>query len=370
MRQRLHLSRRLLKPASSQPHQICAGVGFRSCLSAAAERPSSNEDSPGSTPGFLLVDSTRSFVTGVLAALLVAALSGSASAQTGRVGGTVKDESGQPIKGATITAENPNASPNSFTATTDDKGRFSIIGLKSGQWAFTAQAPSFGPESGRLNVSTIGAPNPPLTFTLRKGGAAGPTSALAGLAAKDLQTDLAAADQLYNTQKWDEAVAAYRAIMSKAPSLSMINLQIAAAYRNKKDYDSALGAYNDLLKVDPANDKAIIGIGMTNLEKGDLKAAEDTLTRAAEGPKPTREVFYNLGEVKFAKGQPDEAATWYQKAVDSDPSWGKPIFKLALVALNKGDKDGTIKIMEKVIIADPMSPEAAQAKTVIEQLKK
>ena len=72
--------------------------------------------------------------------------------------------------------------------------------------------------------------------------------------------------------------------MAKAPSLSVINLQIAAAYRNKKDYDNAIAAYNDLLKADPNNDKAIVGIGMTNLEKGDLKAAEDTLTKAAEGP--------------------------------------------------------------------------------------
>ena len=68
----------------------------------------------------------------LLAALLVAALAGSAAAQTGRVGGVVKDEAGNPIKGATVTAENPSASPSSFTATTDDKGRFSIIGLKSG----------------------------------------------------------------------------------------------------------------------------------------------------------------------------------------------------------------------------------------------
>jgi predicted TPR repeat methyltransferase len=306
----------------------------------------------------------------LLAALLVAALAGTAAAQTGRVGGVVKDEAGNPIKGATVTAENPAASPSSFTATTDDKGRFSIIGLKSGQWSFAAQAPGFGPEAGKLNVSTIGAPNPPLQFTMKKGGAAGPTSALGSAAAKDLQADLQAADLLYNSGKYDESIAAYRQIMAKAPALSVINLQIAAAYRNKKEYDNAIAAYNDLLKVDPNSDKAIVGIGMTNLEKGDLKAAEETLTKAAQGPKPTREVFYNLGEVKFAKGQTDEAAVWYQKAVDLDPTWGKPIFKLALVQLNKGDKDATIKMLEKVISADPTSQEAAQAKTVIEQLKK
>src|SRR5436305_946757 len=107
--------------------------------------------------------SSTSFIT-----LVVAAVGASAAAQAGGVGGTVKDEAGQSIKGATITAENPQASPSSFTATTDDKGRFSIIGLKSGQWTFTAQAPGYAPEQGRLAVQTIGSPNPPLTFTLRK----------------------------------------------------------------------------------------------------------------------------------------------------------------------------------------------------------
>jgi Flp pilus assembly protein TadD len=304
---------------------------------------------------------------GVLAALFVALLAGGAAAQTGRVGGVVKDESGNPIKGATVTAENPNASPSSFTATTDDKGRFSIIGMRSGQWTFTAQAPGFGPESGKLSVQTIGTPNPPLSFTLKKGGA--PAGGLAGVAAKDLQAELAAADADYNAAKYDDAIAKYRAIMTKAPALSVINLQIAAAYRNKKEYDNAIAAYNDLLKADPNNDKAKVGLGMTNLEKGDLAAADETLSSAAQGPQPSREVFYNLGEVKFAKGQTDDAAKWYQKAVDTDPTWGKPLFKLALVSINKGDKDNAKKMLEKVIQVDPASPEATQAKAVLEQLK-
>jgi Flp pilus assembly protein TadD len=305
----------------------------------------------------------------VLAACIIAITSGVAAAQTGRVGGLVKDDSGQPLKGATITAENPNASPSSFTATTDDKGRFSVIGLRGGMWTFTAQAPGYAPESGKMNVNTIGSPNPPLTFTLKKGG--GPAGPGAGaLASKDLQAELALADADYNSQKWDDAITKYRAIMAKAPALSVINLQIASAYRNKKDFDSALGAYNDLLKIDPNNEKAKVGIGMTNLEKGDLNAAEETLSKVAETPTASREVFYNLGEVKFAKGEADEAAKWYQKAADSDKTWGKPYFKLGLVALNKGDKDAATKMMEKVIEVDPASPEAAQAKAVVEQLKK
>jgi Flp pilus assembly protein TadD len=306
----------------------------------------------------------------VAAAVIVLACAAPAAAQIGRVGGTVKDDTGNPIKGATVMAENPNSSPNSFTATTDDKGRFSIIGLRAGRWVFTASAPGFETTApGALDVRTVGQPNPPLEFKLKK-GAAGPTSALGNLAAKDLQAELASADNLYNAQRWDDAIAAYRAIMAKAPALSVINLQIAAAYRNKKDYDNAIGAYNELLKADPNNDKAKIGIGMTNLEKGDLNAAEDTLTRAAQGQSPTREVFYDLGEVKFAKGQAEDAAKWYQKASELDPSWGKPILKLALVQVNKGDKDAAVRLAEKVIAADPTSTEAATAKALIEQLKK
>jgi tetratricopeptide (TPR) repeat protein len=303
-----------------------------------------------------------------LAALVIVATAAVAAAQTGRVGGTVKDEGGQPIKGATVTAENPNASPSSFTATTDDKGRFSIIGLRSGMWTFTAQAPGFAPESGKMQVQTIGTPNPPLTITLKKGSA--PAGGLAGVNAKDIQADLAAAEADFNAQKWDDAVAKYRAILTKAPTLTMINLQIAAAYRNKKDYDGAIAAYNDLLKADPNNEKAKIGIGMTNLEKGDLDAAEKTLDDASQGPGATRELYYNLGEVKFARAKNDEAIKAYEKASEMDPTWGKPIFALGKVALNKGDKDGAIKYFEKVITADPTSPEAAQSKAIVEQLKK
>src|SRR5262249_3097408 len=308
----------------------------------------------------------KSFMT----AVLVLAIAVSAAAQVGRVGGTVKDDRGNPIKGATVMAQNDTASPNSFTATTDDKGRFSIIGLKTGRWVFVASAPGFESSApGALDVKTVGQPNPPLEFKLKK-GSSGPTSALGSLAAKDLQADLASADNLYNAQRWDDAIAAYRALMAKAPALRVINLQIAAAYRNKKDYDSAIAAYNELLKADPNNDKAKIGVAMTNLEKGDLNAAEDTLTRAAQGQNTTREVFYSLGEVKFAKGQSDEAAKWYQKASELDPAWGKPILKLALVQVNKGDKDAAIKLAEKVIAADPTSNEAATAKALIDQLKK
>jgi tetratricopeptide (TPR) repeat protein len=150
----------------------------------------------------------------------------------------------------------------------------------------------------------------------------------------------------------------------------MINGQIAQVKRLKKDYDGAIASYQKVLAADPNNDKAKIEIGMTYLEKSDFANAEKTLMEVAQSVSANREVFYNLGEVKFVKGEIEEASAWYQKAADADPSWGKPLYKLALVQLNKGDKSATLKALERVIAADPTSQEAAQAKTVIDQLKK
>src|SRR5580765_2824174 len=187
----------------------------------------------------------RFFLRGLCAALLIFAAAGRASAQMGRVNGIVKDDGGQPLKGATITAENSNIGL-SYTATTDDKGRFTLIGLRAGNWRFIAQAPGFSPDAGEMPVR-MGGPNPPISFVLKKTGNAN-FGALGGIASKDLQAELATADNLFKQSRWDDAIAAYRSILEKAPPLNTINLQIAAAYRNKRDYAAALTAYEAALK--------------------------------------------------------------------------------------------------------------------------
>ena len=301
------------------------------------------------------------------AALVVSAVP--AAAQTGRIGGTIRDTQNQPLKGATVTAENPGASPSSFTATTDDKGRYSIIGLKTGTWKVTASAPGFAPSSGQVPVRSLGAPMPPVDFALAA-GAPGATGALAGVNTKELQGELQKAIDLANSGQHDAAIAAYEAILAKTPALTMINGQIAQVKRLKKDYDGAITAYQKVLAADPNNDKAKIEIGMTYLEKGDFANAEKSLMEVATSTSANREVFYNLGEVKFAKGETDEAVKYYQRAVDMDATWGKPLFKIGLAKLQKADMAGALEIMQKVVTVDPTSAEAAQAKALIEQLKK
>jgi tetratricopeptide (TPR) repeat protein len=303
----------------------------------------------------------------LLTAVLCLSIAHPAVAQVGRVNGLVKSEDGQALKGVTITAENSDIGQ-SLTATSDDKGRFVIIGLRSGVWSFTAQAPGFSPQMGNLFVR-MGSQNPVVAFALKKRGAAN-FGALAGVLAKDLQAELGAADTLFEQQRWDEAIAAYRTVLAKTPPLSALNLQIALAQRHKKDYTAAIAAYNDLLKMDPGNQKATVGIAMTHLERDDANAAGAALLPASQLPDAGREVFYALGEVETARGNRVEAAKWYERAAGADASWGKPLYKLGLDSVEAGDKTRAASFLNRVLTVDPLSPEAELARTALSSLNK
>jgi len=197
----------------------------------------------------------------VALAVFTLALAGAAEAQTGRVSGVVKDTAGKPIKGATVRAINPEASPREFTSTTDDKGRFAMLGLRTtATWHFVAEAPGFFLSEGDAVIRSQ--PGMPFEFTMRRDP--GP---LAGALVKDIQEQLAAANALRDEGRFDQAIAAYQSIQSKNPKLTTLNLVLAGAYRERADregdpvarvtlLEKAVTAYTDLLKDDAGNERA------------------------------------------------------------------------------------------------------------------
>jgi hypothetical protein len=60
----------------------------------------------------------------------------------------------------------------------------------------------------------------------------------------------------------------------------------------------------------------------------------------------------------------------FTRAADLDPAWQQPRLKLGLIAFSKGEKDAAIKIFEAIVAADPNSPEAAQAKGFLKDLRR
>jgi tetratricopeptide (TPR) repeat protein len=213
----------------------------------------------------------------VSAWLLSSAFPAPAAAQfsVGRLTGTVRDIAGRPVKGASIRAVNPNAIPSEFAATSDRKGEWAILGPRSGSWEVSASSPDFETETVRIPVAML-QPTPPVFFVLVGVPAHGP---LDGVDTKQLQADLAAAESLMAQERWDEAAAAYRAVLARVPSLDSVNLAIGRALRMKKDFAGAEAAYGELLRHDEKNQKALLELGRTQRERGDSASATATLER-------------------------------------------------------------------------------------------
>ena len=173
-------------------------------------------------------------------ATLALALAAAASAQTaGRITGTIKDPDGKAIKGATVRATNEAVNMR-MTSTTDDKGRFAMIGVRSGNWVIVAEAPNFVPLQGSAAVSSSN--TPVLALTLQRDP--GP---MPGALVKTIGEDVTAAEALRKAGKLDEAIAAYQSIQSKNARLTTVNLVLASLYREKAEQERNPAAKQALL---------------------------------------------------------------------------------------------------------------------------
>ena len=298
-------------------------------------------------------------------------LASTALAQGGLFNGTVVDDEGNIREGALVVVELAGARPPRIEATSDANGRFTMLGLNSGQWTLTVELEGYHPHANTINIRQ--GSNPPFNITLDRIKhpleiALG-EAALDGLDPAALEEELRAADEAFNNEQWEQAITSYRSILTQLPMINALNMQIGTALRRLARYEEAITSF----EAAAAGDSDLAAdveteVARTRMAMGDFEAASAALANAASGDGAAREDLYNLGELEFAQGDMDAATRFYQQAAAADPGWGKPPFKLALVALNQGDMEGAKAFFAQVIEAEPDSAEAATAKATLESL--
>jgi tetratricopeptide (TPR) repeat protein len=205
-----------------------------------------------------------------LTLLTALTLAAPATAQSARAMGVVKDTEGKAIKGATIRATNPDAVPTQIISTTDDKGRWAMLGMRIGTYSFRVEAPGFLPVQADANVRT--AASAPIQFTLARD--LGP---IPGALPSNIQAQLSAANMLRDQGRFDQAITAYQEIRTKNPKLTAIHLVMAGAYRKKAAQEGdqaarrallarAIESYDELLKVEADNQRARLELAATRAE--------------------------------------------------------------------------------------------------------
>ena len=152
------------------------------------------------------------------AVVFVVAAAAAAEAQVIRVAGTIKDDAGAPVRGASIVAENPDHSPPRLTTTSNDKGAFGFIGVRRGLWTLTVDAPGF--EKVQFRQQVAAGRQPPIE--VRLGRTLTPaTLPLDGIKATDVQQRIARAESLASSGDLDGAILAWRELVAKSPGADL-----------------------------------------------------------------------------------------------------------------------------------------------------
>ena len=142
-------------------------------------------------------------------------MSAPASAQTNRIGGVVRDETGATIRGAIVRAETGGGqhvgAPVTLTTATDDRGRFVFVVSRSGEWRLTFEAPGFEPMTISAGVRLTG-PAPNLDIKLERRESPEAFGALAGVDSKVAVGAAGGRGRVVDEGRHDQAIAAYREI--------------------------------------------------------------------------------------------------------------------------------------------------------------
>jgi tetratricopeptide (TPR) repeat protein len=295
----------------------------------------------------------------------------------GRVKGTVVDEAGNPIEGATINAVHLKFNT-TFTGTSDQNGNWAVAGLGTGYFRFTATMEGYGTVYHEMNVSQFSQNNPPLDFTLKKID----LSSLSDVPSIDDESALAIFDegnQLFEEEKYAEAAAKFEEFLVANPSIFKVNLNIGNCYREMKEYDKALAAYQVILdKVkeekgsyegDEGAARALSSIGETYMMQGNLEKASEFLQQAISLFPNDETLAFNVGEIFFNQAETDKAIEYFQKAIAIQEAWAPPYRQMGYAYLNKGEYQLAIDSLKKFLEYAPDDPQAPTIEALIPKLE-
>ncbi len=308
--------------------------------------------------------------------LIMLFVASSVFAQAGRgrarQNGVVLDKAGNPIEGATVKMTFGSGVGAVFEAKTNKKGSWGIMGLGSGNWTVTVTAEGYQPVGVNTFVSQLDR-NDPLTITLEK--AQGGSAIVQN---EDTFADLEQGNKLYQEGQFSLALTMYEEFLKNNPGAYQVQLNIGDCHRENGDFDKAIESYNMLIdsaRNDPSASKPLLAkglaaLGLCYLKQENLEEAQGYFVQSIEVAPEDEFLPYNVAEIYFSNQEIDQAQKYYELAAKIKPDWPDPYLKLAYVFINKADMAKAVEYLEKFIELEPDTGRTAQAKSILESIKK
>ena len=282
-----------------------------------------------------------------------------AQMELGVMQGTVVDEAGKPIDGATLRLKDLERG-REISLKSDKSGRFYRRGLQAVEYEMVVEKDGY--QSIKDRVKLVAGTDRRFDFKLAKATPAG---------AEEFQQGVGA----YNKGDFAAAAQAFEAAVQKAPSVPDLHVNLALAYFRLNRTPDAVAELEKAASLGPDEPKIQFQLGSAYVEMKEYDKAIAAFEKGlAKQPSLADPVAYEgtvtLGAVYFAKGDNDKAIAQYQKALAARPGSPGPTLGLGKAHFSKGEVDKALVLFEQVVAGHPGTPEATQAEAILKELRK
>lgn len=267
------------------------------------------------------------------------------------VEGVVKSADGTLIQGAKITLISKKDGQ-THKLTTDRKGRWRKARIRPGLWIVEVRAEGYTGKSITLRIYPY-RENIPIIVIL----------------SPIQESFLKRGDELYQQEKYTEALNEYKRVLTENPELYLAYERIGRCYSKLDDLDNAIKAFKSMLAKEPQSRETLINLSVVYFQKGEVEAGIKYLNQLDEKSLKDPDLFYKIGILLFKKRKIDIAIDYFNQCIILDPNYVDGYYQLALVYLNQANMQEAKKNLEKVIELAPDSEKAAIAKKTLETIK-
>ncbi len=290
---------------------------------------------------------------------VIGAVPAVAQMELGVMTGTVTDDAGKPLEGATVRLRDLERGRET-TFKSDKSGRFYRRGLQAVEYEMVVEKDGYQPVKDKVRL--VAGTDRRLDFKLAKSAPEGAEEFAAGIAA-------------FNTGDHAAAAKAFEAAVAKAPGLPEIRVNLGLAYLRLGRSADAVAQLEQAtaLGLGAAHVQFQLGaayVEMQSLDKAVAAFEAGLATQPDLSDSLAYEATVTLGAVYFVKGHNDKAATQFERALTTRPGAAAPSVGLAKVHFSKGEVDKALALFDHIVAAHPGTPEATQAATFIKALRK
>ena len=274
--------------------------------------------------------------------------------------GTVTDETGNPLVGATVVVRLVSRNTGEELVT-NEKGEFRHRGFRPGEYEVTVEKEAYQGfrETLRLAARAMVKREYQLTSLITPAHAAFNRGV-----------------EAFNAGNLEEAALEFEESVKLAPDVLDGHANLAAIYSRLGREEEALAELQKMVELSPGSFQAQSQLAATYAQMNrfdDAIATYEAAFAKVEDVPPgpaAYDAWMNLGTLYFMSDRARDAIGAFEEALAANPSSAKALLAIGKARFNLGETDEAIAAFRKVIAAAPESSEAAEAKGYIEQFEK